>query len=116
MISLDDLTRLTSLLYELGYDDVAWSESLSLPTNEDDFALELVFVIVNSGMRFTTARGIFERIKAALLRGASRHRIRPSRESRRHRPTLARSRNVLSTLPHRDGQDSIPRTPYLEVK
>jgi hypothetical protein len=51
--------------------DIAWAESLRPPPNASDFALEIIFVICNSGMRFTTARGIYEIVRASLLAGGS---------------------------------------------
>lgn len=53
-----------------GYgDDVAWAESVGPPPSAEDFAKETIFVICNSGMRFTVARGIYDRVMAALRRG-----------------------------------------------
>lgn len=66
-----ELHALIVMLLQLGCDDVSWSESLRPPTNPEAFVLELVFVIVNSGMRFTVARGIHTRVRAALLAGES---------------------------------------------
>lgn len=51
--------------------DIAWGESLCAPSNASNFAFEIIFVICNSGMRFTVARGIYERVKMALLHGGS---------------------------------------------
>jgi hypothetical protein len=50
-------------------DDVAWSEGIKPPTEADDFALEAIFVICNSGMRNTVARQIYEKVRNALCRG-----------------------------------------------
>lgn len=49
--------------------DIAWAEKLGPPADAEDFALEIVFVICNSGMRFTVARGIYERVRVALQAG-----------------------------------------------
>lgn len=51
-------------------DDISWCEALTPPADADDFALEAIFVICNSGMKNTVARGIYERCKTALLAGA----------------------------------------------
>ena len=50
-------------------DDVKWAESLKPPEDPDDFALELAFVICNSGMKNTVARGIYERVAKQLISG-----------------------------------------------
>jgi hypothetical protein len=42
-------------------------EACCPPANEEHFALEAIYVICNSGMKNTVARGIFERVRAALL-------------------------------------------------
>lgn len=57
---------------DLGCDphrDIAWAEALSAPETADDFAMEVIFVICNSGMRFTVARGIYDRVMLALRAG-----------------------------------------------
>lgn len=41
---------------------IAWSENAGDPKTPDDFALEAIFVICNSGMKHTVARRIFDRI------------------------------------------------------
>jgi hypothetical protein len=51
--------------------DVEWAEGVSEPLDRDEFAREAIFVICNSGMRFTVAEGIFRRVIAALDRGES---------------------------------------------
>jgi hypothetical protein len=56
---------------------IQWSEAAKAPTNADDFALEAIFVICNSGMKHTVARRIYDRCSSALLRGepvVSEHR------------------------------------------
>jgi hypothetical protein len=53
-------------LAELGYaDDITWAESLMAPTSAYDFACELVFVIINSGMKHSIALGIHRRVLRA---------------------------------------------------
>jgi hypothetical protein len=55
-----------------GYgDDVVWAESVGPPPSAEEFASETIFVICNSGMRFTVARGIYDRVMAALRSGES---------------------------------------------
>lgn len=54
-------------------DDIEWSENIKEPESAEDFALEAIFVICNSGMRNTVARGIFERVTAELYDGGTAH-------------------------------------------
>jgi hypothetical protein len=66
------IAELRARVEEAGYgSDVAWAENLKPPTDPLAFAAEVIFVICNSGMRFTVARGIFDRVMAALERGES---------------------------------------------
>lgn len=51
--------------------DLEWSEGVAPPTDPDEFAREAIFVICNSGMRFTVAEGIFYRVEQALANGQS---------------------------------------------
>lgn len=70
MIGSDEFTRLVGVITAAGYgDDVRWSESVQPPSDPDEFAREAIFVICNSGMRFTVAQGIFNRVMAALEAG-----------------------------------------------
>lgn len=50
-------------------DHITWSETCGPPEDAEQFALEAIFVICNSGMNHKVARGIFERVKAELRRG-----------------------------------------------
>lgn len=61
------LDRLT----ELGWarNDIAWAESVREPESAEAFAIEAIFVICNSGMKFEIAQKIFERCKLALWGG-----------------------------------------------
>lgn len=66
MITLDDFNLLVQLLGDEARDDIEWAEALTDPTGPDDFAEEVIFVICNSGMRYTVARQIYERCMLAL--------------------------------------------------
>lgn len=46
--------------------DIAWAESLQPPDHPEYFAREAIFVICNSGMKFTIAKRIFDRCMWAL--------------------------------------------------
>lgn len=67
--------RVIGALGEQGADDIAWSEGIKPPADAEDFALEAIFVICNSGMKNTVARGIYERVRAALYRNETPHSV-----------------------------------------
>lgn len=60
---------LLAALGEKGLKDLDWSESLQPPSNPNDFAREIIFVICNSGMKNTVAAGIFRRCMVAVEAG-----------------------------------------------
>lgn len=71
-IGFADFAKLEAGICEAGYaGDIEWSERVSEPENADEFAQEAIFVICNSGMRFTVAQGIFEKIMPRLWNGGS---------------------------------------------
>ena len=64
--------RLENELRSSGYGPVIeWSESIAEPVTAESFAERAIYVICNSGMRFTVAGPIFERCMAALRDGRS---------------------------------------------
>lgn len=69
MITADDFRRIRQLLGEQAEDDIAWAEGLRPPIDAEQFAMEAIFVICNSGMKNTVARGIFQRCRDALADG-----------------------------------------------
>ena len=68
-MNIETFNLLVQRLGGQGAEDIAWSEGCRLPDNADDFALEAVWVILNSGMKNTVARGIFDRVQPALFEG-----------------------------------------------
>lgn len=57
-------------IVEMGYGpDIEWSETVGPPRDAVAFALEIAFVICNSGMKATIARPIYDRVRQALLDG-----------------------------------------------
>jgi hypothetical protein len=70
-VNAHEFAGLVAGVMDAGYDDAAWAESVGPPTSADEFAREAIYVICNSGMRFTIARGIFERVMPALAAGES---------------------------------------------
>src|SRR5207237_9730967 len=78
MITAADFSRLRAALGQEAELDIEWASDLREPVDADYFARETIFVICNSGMRNTVARGIFERCVEALNAG------RPVREVFRH--------------------------------
>jgi hypothetical protein len=69
VITVETFWALVHRLGDQAADDISWSEALSEPSEPDEFALDVVFVICNSGMRNTVARGIYERCRHALQEG-----------------------------------------------
>lgn len=69
MITAEDFRRIRAVLGQQAEDDIAWAQSCAAPATAEDFALETIFVICNSGMKFTVAQGIFNRVLAALEAG-----------------------------------------------
>jgi predicted nucleic acid-binding protein len=68
LILLADFYRIVAELHRRGWakDDLAWSENIQPPVTPDDFALEVIYVICNSGMRFTVATEIYKKVRAEL--------------------------------------------------
>ncbi len=56
---------------EEGRDLVEWVQNLRRPTDPEEMAETLIFVVIASGFRYETARDIWERVKAALRSGTS---------------------------------------------
>lgn len=56
-------------------DEIDWSETVARPASADEFALEYVWVVLNSGMRWKIARRIYDdKVRPALLgRGKVEH-------------------------------------------
>lgn len=69
MITLADFERVIELMGDQAREDIAWSEGIAAPKTAEEFALETIFVICNSGMKNTIARQIYERVRAALIDG-----------------------------------------------
>lgn len=66
MITSADFSKLVELQGQQAQDDISWAQTLAEPASADDFALETIFVICNSGMKNTVARGIFAKCRNAL--------------------------------------------------
>lgn len=66
-----DFRAIVAELGDIALDDIEWSEGLSEPQAAADFASEAIFVICNSGMKNTVARGIYKRVMEAIDRGDS---------------------------------------------
>ena len=73
VIDLPAFESIVQALRAAGYADadIEWAENCGPPACAEDFARETIFVICNSGMKNTVARGIFDRVRAALARGDS---------------------------------------------
>jgi hypothetical protein len=66
MIFADDIQVIIDRLGRTAVEDIEWAEGLRPPATAVGFALEIIFVICNSGMKHTVAHGIYERVRAAL--------------------------------------------------
>lgn len=66
-----EFSQVIDRLGEVGARDIEWSENAGPPKNAEDFAAETIFVICNSGMKHTVARGIFNKVMRALVSGQS---------------------------------------------
>ncbi len=66
MITAADFHHIRALLGQQAEDDIAWAEGLRPPVDCEQFAMEAISVICNSGMKNTVARGIFQRCRDAL--------------------------------------------------
>lgn len=69
MITSADFCNVRAMLGSQAEDDIAWAQACKPPTDPEFFALETIFVICNSGMKNTVARGIYQRCEAALMAG-----------------------------------------------
>lgn len=70
-ITAQDFNDIVTRMGQIAIDDIAWAEAIRAPTDPDDFALECIFVICNSGMKNTVAQRIFNRVKGSLAAGNS---------------------------------------------
>lgn len=69
-ISRDDFERICQALGQQADDDIEWATyGCGAPRSGEAFARETIFVIANSGMKNTVARGIYERCMTALEAG-----------------------------------------------
>lgn len=72
MLTLELYTRIKRELVRRGHEeDYLWSESLRPCPNATELALEYTWVVLNSGMKNTVARGIMERMRPVLFAGQS---------------------------------------------
>jgi hypothetical protein len=71
MITRNDFFHLLVLLGDTGRADIEWANRCKAPADPEEFALEVIFVICNSGMKHTVARNIYIACRAALLAGRS---------------------------------------------
>lgn len=69
MITAADFNSVLSMLGQQGQNDVDWAQNLSPPETAEEFALETIYVICNSGMKNTVARQIYNRVVGNLRAG-----------------------------------------------
>jgi len=78
-LPVDIYLRVRAKLAELGFgDDYEWSENVKAPATADALCCEYTWVVLNSGMKNTVARGIMDRVWPALVTG------KPIRDLFRH--------------------------------
>jgi len=66
-MNVDEYLAIRTAVLTAGYgDDIEWSEMVKPPKDAKSFAREFIFVVCNSGMKFTVAVPIFKRIWATL--------------------------------------------------
>lgn len=69
-LTADTYREVRARLAALGHaGDWEWSQNLKPPATAEDFACEFTWVVLNSGMRNTVARGIMDRVWPALKLG-----------------------------------------------
>lgn len=67
-----DFARIRAALGQQAEDDIWWAENeCRMPATPEVYAMETIFVICNSGMKNTVARGIYQRVRTALEAGKS---------------------------------------------
>jgi hypothetical protein len=89
VITLKRFRRLEQALHEAGHgEDAVWAEELQAPTDATGFARAAIYVIVNSGMSFRVAQGIYARCWAALERSGTTRRVFGHRGKRRAIDTI----------------------------
>jgi len=69
MITSEEFGLLVRHLGEQGETDIEWAENVREPTDATTFALEAIWVICNSGMRYAVARKIESRVLQAIHEG-----------------------------------------------
>jgi hypothetical protein len=97
MITLARFREIEDAVRAAGYSEhIARSERLTAPANAYQFATEAIYVIVNSGMRNSVARPIFERCIVALEATGS---CKDVLQGQRHRCDLGGARAPVRRLP-----------------
>lgn len=75
-LSIADYLRLRKEVEEAGYEgEIQWAENVKPVDNPDDFWGEFAFVVLNSGMKNTVARGIWEKVRPVVEDGGSAHSV-----------------------------------------
>lgn len=69
MITKKNFDRIVGLLGEQAEADISWANRCCAPPDAEDFALETIYVICNSGMKHAVAVLIYNRIRVLLNEG-----------------------------------------------
>lgn len=97
MISADDFKLIVDRLGQQAVDDIEWANGCVRPQNDEQFALEAIYVICNSGMRFTVARIIYDKVVAAINDGRSASTVFKHKGKARAIDRIWRRRKTLFT-------------------
>ncbi len=113
MLTPDQFESLVGHLRVAGWadGDIGWAENIQPPRDAEAFALETIFVICNSGMRFTVAQKIFDRVKRALQAGNSASDVFGHKAKAAAIDTIWQTRAQL----YRDFMDSEDRMAFLRA-
>jgi hypothetical protein len=66
-VNANQYQRVRQAVIARGYqEDIDWSEACKLPATPEDFAREFIFVVCNSGMKFSVAVPIFRKVMDAI--------------------------------------------------
>jgi hypothetical protein len=70
-ISADTYWQVVAIMGAQAAEDIRWAESIKPPADADDMALELVFILCNSGMHHVVASGIYTKCSKILVNGGT---------------------------------------------
>ena len=69
MIASSDFRAIVTALGDVAKADIEWANGCKPPATAEDFALETIYVICNSGMKHTVARRIYDAVAERIQSG-----------------------------------------------